>query len=233
MCSHVSSACRTVVQASHKQHWKVCKMHLAVGTIFWSLQGVGFFGNSVILSRFFFFFFILAYEYYMDPCNQSCLSGSLAWTCWISHACLAVLLELVVYYLHTCHACRHHWLVPFYTTVSDTGFGLGSQSRGKAKPVSFFFLAHFWTDQSEIWYCVEVIHVEHPETFWGKCLESREITAVSLTASRKNNIGMHVQKPVWFQLDTMMGPFELYTLTLAFFQSHRCARKNPTTNNRN
>ena len=38
----------------------------------------------------------------------------------------------------TCHACRHQWLLPFYTISSDLDFGWGSQSQCKSKPSWLF-----------------------------------------------------------------------------------------------
>ena len=58
---------------------------------------------------------------------------------------------------HVCHAYRHHWLLPSYTTLSDFDLGLQSQGQCKAKPLDFLFS----TNQDKIWYDIEAIQVEY------------------------------------------------------------------------
>ena len=52
--------------------------------------------------------------------------------------------------------------------------------------------------------------------FWVRVLETREITAVFLTASKTFNVGMHsdIYKSIWVRLDVMIDTIELYMLIL-------------------
>ena len=46
-------------------------------------------------------------------------------------------LYMMFKFFHTGHACRHHWPVPFYTTLSSLDIVQGSQDQWKAIPFGF------------------------------------------------------------------------------------------------
>ena len=109
-----------------------------------------------------------------------------------------------------CHAHRHYWLLPFYTTFSDLALGWGSQGQCKAKPV-----AHFssWTS----WY------------YW---VRFNEVIVVLFAVSKNLNVGTCSDfcELIWFKLAVMIDIITLYILILVkviltFIDSHKHARK--------
>ena len=85
----------------------------------------------------FYIFLICLRNIIMDLCNQSCLLSCMART-------LMSDIRWTIKFFHTCHAYRHHWLLPFYTLFSDLDPGCGSQGQRKAKPLGFIFLHTIW-----------------------------------------------------------------------------------------
>ena len=83
----------------------------------------------------------------------------LAWQkldCWTLHA------NFSTKFFHTCHAYRHHWPEPFYTTFSDLNLGVRVTRSAQSKTSCLHFLPHFSTEWDEIWYGYETIQAEHP-----------------------------------------------------------------------
>ena len=124
------------------------------------------------------FFFIHMSIMWICVMSQACLSGrpaseltgSLVWQkllCWMLHTYFSTT------FFHTCHAYRHHWLLPFYTTFTDLDFGWGSQGWCKAKPQGFVFIFKFDL-------VLKQFRVNILTLFWMISSETREITAVWL-----------------------------------------------------
>ena len=74
-------------------------------------------------------------------CNESYSSGrqsfvvkTLTWTLHVN--CSTT-------FFHTCHAYRHHWLLPFCTTVTDLDLAWELQDQRKVKRTDFIFLHTF------------------------------------------------------------------------------------------
>ena len=138
------------------------------------------------------------------------------WICVISHvglanhsavcsSCMANTLMLDIIdtlfklIFHTYHAYRYYLLQPFYTTFNDLDLGWEWQSV-QSRTCWLHSLALFSTDEYEIWYGIEAIQVEHPDTTWVRLAESREITWVLLTASKTSTLScmwMFMNSLVW------------------------------------
>ena len=68
------------------------------------------------------------YEYHVDPCNESCLAGQI--DRWLAVLCGWTLhTNLSTRFVLTCHAYRHHLLLPFCTTFNDLDCGWTSQGQ--------------------------------------------------------------------------------------------------------
>ena len=88
------------------------------------------------------------HEYHMYLCNELCLAGrSASWPficlAWQKHWCWTVHPNCLIKFFLTWHACRYHWLLPFYTTFSALDLAWGSQDQLKTKPIGFICLHTF------------------------------------------------------------------------------------------
>ena len=110
--------------------------------------------------------FLDPYEYHTDLCNELCLAG---WTA----TQLAVLFSKnfnIEHYMqtvstslfHSCHAYRHHLLLPFSTTFSDLDYAWSYKVSVK-QPLLASFSCTVSSDQDKIWCGDEAIQFEHSE----------------------------------------------------------------------
>ena len=93
----------------------------------------------------FFFFFLMIHmsNIWIYVISYACMVGWL-----VLSVCLAwqklkhwiLLTKFSTNFFHTCNACMHFWLLPFYTTLSDLDLGWEQQGKHKAKPVCSIFL---------------------------------------------------------------------------------------------
>ena len=143
------------------------------------------------------------------------------WICVISHVCPASWSDRQTHShlaWHRCPAYRHHWLLLFYTTFTDPDLSWESQGQCKANTIWLHFLAHFSTDQCEIWYGVEnklnILTLFLSEIWW-----IRGNNCCSTNCQKKFNIGMHsdIYEFIWFKLglliDTVNCAFWCYSST--------------------
>ena len=83
------------------------------------------------------------YEYDMDLCNESCLSGRPA-TLQGKNLNIGQYTQTVQpNFCHTCNAYRHHLLLPFYTISTDLHLSWESQGQHKAKAIGIIFYHTF------------------------------------------------------------------------------------------
>ena len=132
-------------------------------------------------------------------CHLSCVAKTLTW-----HA------NRSIKFFRTCHACRHRWLLPFYTTsMTLTLPGCHKVSAKLVDTVDFYhfiplqwpwpflgvtrsvqsltcwlhFLPHFASAQDEIWGGDEQFKLNILRLIWVRTIETRAITAVLHTVS--------------------------------------------------
>ena len=108
------------------------------------------------------------YEYDMNLCNGSCSSGRPVGQLAISRG-KNFILGHYMQTLYTFHGYRHHWFLPFYTTLiyldcPGDGGGEGSTRSAQTKPCWLHFIPQFSSDQDEIWCGDEAIQSEDRET---------------------------------------------------------------------
>ena len=94
--------------------------------------------------------------------------------------------------VHTCPACRHHWLLQCYITFTDLDLVWESQGWHKVKCIGFIFLHTFKLVIMKLNMVLKQFNWTSWYHFWVRFNEIREITAVLLTASRSNDVGMHL-----------------------------------------
>ena len=111
-------------------------------------------------------FFFKPYEWHTDQCktNCVCVAGWLA-VCLSTHCAWQKLKPLALWanfssrHFHACHVYRHHWLWPFFTSFSDLDCG---HKVSEKQNLIIQFLAHFSSNQGEIWCDVEAVCFELP-----------------------------------------------------------------------
>ena len=82
--------------------------------------------------------------------------------------------------LHTCHACRHHWLVPFYITFNVL---IVSKVLLKAKPIHSIVLHTFQLIRMKFDLMLKQFRLNILTLFWVRFNVAGEINAVLQTAS--------------------------------------------------
>ena len=122
----------------------------------------------------------------MDLCIDLCLFGWLA-GCLAWQRCWTLYTSVPIRFIHTCHACRHHWLLPFYVTFEWPWPWLRVKSSAQSKTSLHNFLTHFSADQDEVCYGVETTWTSWNNSGWMSWMRfmKQEKELVLLTASKK------------------------------------------------
>ena len=116
----------------------VCVFHVSV-CVCMCFCVVGATLTSVVCPNIKFYCFFDPYKYHMGLCSESCSSS---WPAMLHGKKLKVghhrqIVQPSFYVL--CYTYRHHWLLPFYSTLIYLDLPWGSQGQRKAKPVVFLF----------------------------------------------------------------------------------------------
>ena len=176
--------------------------------------------------------YIFMHEYHMDICDELCLSNQPAILHGknfnVGHYMQTVLPVLFC----TCHACRHHWLLPFDTMFIDLDLALGHRVSTEQNLLASLSCTQFiWSGWNLMWWWSDSSWIPW-DYFWARFIETRDIAAVLQIALKNFTVGMHlnVYEWIWFRLGLMIDTIVLYVwilvwLTLTLIEGHRIVRK--------
>ena len=121
----------------------------------------------------------------VDLCNKSCSAGRLAWQK-LNRQTFQPIFFFFFFFYNTCHAYRHHGLLPLYTTFTDLDICWGSQGNCKAKPLSFNFSHVFQLIRVKFDIVLKLLKLNNMTLVWMRVNVEREIITVLWTASKKH-----------------------------------------------
>ena len=146
-------------------------------------------------------------------CVMSCVRLASQQAGWMS--CVAKTCRLFNQSCSHLPCFRHHWPLPFCTTHTDHDLCWGSQGQRKAK-LGYIFSNTFQLIRMRFDMMLKQFKLNIPILFWVGFSETRQISAVLLTASINFNIGMlsDVCGLIWFKHGMMIDTIVVYILIL-------------------